>query len=400
MLKNLLFKLTLFFLCNTACHSHLKMMDEISVIVNQDIFLKSDSDLILKINNLNFKTINNSEFISNNFKNEILNYLLINYIANNKENNKSLFINFYNANILKKINVNISNAYIKYHEIKNKINISSYELNSLSKKIFLQENNISVYLTHFIIPLKSHLLKLNDHIYESGKLRKNIVSLIKSQHIPEKEIIKYLRNHNIQDGSYSGWKNLNDLPKELHMIFLNSYEKKNKIALVILNNHIHIFFIHEMKYKKEITTMNHIRHIMLIPSSISEENSVYIKLLNIRNSIKSGKINFTDAAKKYSHDLKSSDFGGDLGWDGIYKFNSNIVKKIINLKKNNLTMPLRSSNGWHIIELIDLKINDNTYAKYFYKAYQILFEKKLSERIYYWLQSEYKSTYIQKINSI
>ncbi|WP_041944091.1 peptidylprolyl isomerase [Wigglesworthia glossinidia] len=206
--------------------------------------------------------------------------------------------------------------------------------------------------------------------------------------------------HNFKQESYSGWQNLQNLPKSLHMIFLNAYQKKNKIVLIILNNNLHIFHIRDIKYKKEITFSRHIRHILIIPNRTSNENDTYNKLLKIKNYIESGKISFEYAAKKYSQDLRSLKQGGDLGWKINHKFNLFILQKINYLKKNNITMPVRSDLGWHIIQLVDIKAYDNTYKKYLSKAYKILFLKKISENIHYWLKTEYLLNYIEKINPI
>lgn len=206
--------------------------------------------------------------------------------------------------------------------------------------------------------------------------------------------------HNFKQELYSGWQNLQNLPKSLHMLFLNSYQKKNKIVSIILNNNVHIFHIRDIKYKKEIIFSKHIRHILIIPNNISNENNTYKKLLKIKNYIESGKISFEYAAKKYSQDLKSLEYGGDLGWSSNHKFNLFILQKINHLKKNNITMPIRSNLGWHIIQLVDIKAYDNTYKKYLSKAYKILFLKNISENIHYWLQKEYLSNYVEKINAI
>lgn len=186
MLKNILFSLFLYIFYITHAYTKVQIMDEVSAIVNQDVILKNDIYMILKKSSLYLKNSIHSESIQNNLKNEILNYLICDYIIKNSISRSSLSPDIYNAEIFKKINEKISEIYIKYNEIKRQININFYELDSLSKIIFFRENNILLNLTHFIIPL-IYDVPINK-INASKKSQMHILNLIKNQNVSKKKL--------------------------------------------------------------------------------------------------------------------------------------------------------------------------------------------------------------------
>ncbi|WP_041944090.1 peptidylprolyl isomerase family protein [Wigglesworthia glossinidia] len=186
MLKNILFSLFLYIFYIKNAYTKLQILDEVSAIVNQDVILKNDVDMILKKNSSYLQNSAHSESIQNNLKNEILNYLICDYIIKNSTSQNSLSPDIYSTEIFKKINEKISEIYIKYHEIKRQINIDFYELDSLSKIIFLRENKILLNLAHFIIPL-IHDTSINK-INEFKKSQIYILNLIKNQNVSKKKL--------------------------------------------------------------------------------------------------------------------------------------------------------------------------------------------------------------------
>ncbi len=102
----------------------------------------------------------------------------------------------------------------------------------------------------------------------------------------------------------------------------------------------------EMAGKKEFL----ISHIVV--KNKEEANKIY-KELTDKKSKKQPK--FSDLAKKYSVDKDSSSKGGSLG----YLLEDNIIKEIVDvlpsLKKSEISKPVQTKFGWHIIKIDDIK---------------------------------------------
>jgi peptidyl-prolyl cis-trans isomerase C len=72
--------------------------------------------------------------------------------------------------------------------------------------------------------------------------------------------------------------------------------------------------------------------------------------------IKSGKLKFEDAAKKYSKDPGSAERGGDLGWAPATNYVPPFAQAVTALKKGQQAdKPVHTQYGWHIIRVDDTR---------------------------------------------
>ncbi|CAM3178955.1 peptidylprolyl isomerase [Filibacter tadaridae] len=93
--------------------------------------------------------------------------------------------------------------------------------------------------------------------------------------------------------------------------------------------------------KKEI----HARHILVKDEKTA--NEVIAKLKD------GGK--FEELAKEYSTEPAAQESGGDLGWFGPGKMVPEFEKAAFALKKGEISEPVKSSFGYHVIELLDTR---------------------------------------------
>jgi parvulin-like peptidyl-prolyl isomerase len=74
------------------------------------------------------------------------------------------------------------------------------------------------------------------------------------------------------------------------------------------------------------------------------------QITQIAADINSGKISFTDAAKKYSDDIQTKGSGGDLGWQGPdARLDVTFKTAALALKEGEISGPVHSQYGWHLI---------------------------------------------------
>ncbi len=94
-------------------------------------------------------------------------------------------------------------------------------------------------------------------------------------------------------------------------------------------------------YKPEIKA----RHILVADEKTA--NEVKKKL--------DGGAKFEDVAKEYSTDTASAQNGGDLGWFGAGKMDPDFEKAAYALKVNEISAPVKTQFGYHIIQVTDKK---------------------------------------------
>ena len=102
-----------------------------------------------------------------------------------------------------------------------------------------------------------------------------------------------------------------------------------------------------------------VRHILLRPNEILDDAAVQQKMLGIRERIVAGD-DFATIAEAVSEDTVSSSEGGELGWlspgDTVPEFEEALAQ----LPLNELSQPIQSRFGWHLMEVLERRSHDTT----------------------------------------
>ena len=107
-----------------------------------------------------------------------------------------------------------------------------------------------------------------------------------------------------------------------------------------------------------VVDQTHVRHILVRVNEVTSESDAKAKIERIKDRIDTG-ASFADQAKLNSEDGTSSK-GGDLGWvspgDTVPEFEQAMAK----LKPNEVSAPVRSPFGWHLILVEERRTQDVT----------------------------------------
>jgi peptidyl-prolyl cis-trans isomerase SurA len=102
-----------------------------------------------------------------------------------------------------------------------------------------------------------------------------------------------------------------------------------------------------------------VRHILLRPNEILDEAAVLQKARGVRDQILGGD-DFATVAKSVSEDPGSASDGGELGWlspgDTVPEFE----EAIAGMQLNELSEPIQSRMGWHLVEVLERRSHDTT----------------------------------------
>lgn len=102
-----------------------------------------------------------------------------------------------------------------------------------------------------------------------------------------------------------------------------------------------------------------VRHILVTPNEIIDDDTAKQKLDDALAKIRAGE-NFGEQAKLLSDDPGSANLGGDLGWAGPGTFVPEFESVIGGMEPGVVSEPFRSPFGWHILEVLDRRVYDNT----------------------------------------
>ena len=105
-------------------------------------------------------------------------------------------------------------------------------------------------------------------------------------------------------------------------------------------------------------------------------------------------MSFSDAAEKYSEDGSSAN-QGDLGWlkpgDTIPEFE----KEMDNLKIDEISQPVKTALGWHLIQVTDRREKDLSSESLRQKVKEILLKQKTEIRFKDWVMTLREGAHVE-----
>lgn len=102
-----------------------------------------------------------------------------------------------------------------------------------------------------------------------------------------------------------------------------------------------------------------VRHILITPNEIIDDDTAKQRLDEALAKIRDGEA-FGEQAKLLSDDPGSANLGGDLGWAGPGTFVPEFDAVVQQSEIGVVSEPFRSPFGWHILEVLDRRVYDNT----------------------------------------
>jgi len=104
-----------------------------------------------------------------------------------------------------------------------------------------------------------------------------------------------------------------------------------------------------------IVPQNEIRHILLKVRPGQNEQDIARRLVTYRDQVNSKVADFGNLAKKHSEDTNSAADNGMLGWVTPGQLPPEIEQAVANLQPGQVSNPVRTEFGWHLIQLLNRK---------------------------------------------
>ncbi|HDL7017026.1 TPA: peptidylprolyl isomerase SurA [Yersinia enterocolitica] len=284
---------------------------------------------------------------------------------------------------------------VRNNEVRRRITILPQEVESLAKQIGNQTSgDAELNLSHILIPLPEN--PSQQQVDQAEDLAKKLVSDIKGGADFGKLAIANSADSQALKGGQMGWGKLQELPS-LFAERLQSANKGDVVGPIRSGVGFHILKVNDIRGadKSVSVTEVHARHILLKPSPVMTDDQARAKLTAAAADIKSGKANFATIAKEISQDPGSAVQGGDLGWASPDIYDPAFRDALMKLQKGEISAPVHSSFGWHLIQVVDTRQVDKTDAAQKDRAYRMLFSRKFAEEAQTWMQEQRAAAYVK-----
>ncbi len=123
----------------------------------------------------------------------------------------------------------------------------------------------------------------------------------------------------------------------------------------------HLVRVDDLRSAVERSEVNqaNVRHILIMPNEIIDDATARQRLEEALGKIRDGE-DFGEQAKLLSDDPGSANLGGELGWAGPNTYAPEFEATIAASEIGVISEPFRTQFGWHILEVIDRRVYDNT----------------------------------------
>ena len=264
-------------------------------------------------------------------------------------------------------------------KVGSKIDISEQELenfiNSEEGKTQLAEQyNVQ----HILLAVKSGSSEL-----ETTEIKNNAESLIKRINDGEnfeKLAASYSSGQNALEGGFLGWRSSAELPSLFADAVLDM--KVGEVSSPLKSGAgFHILkLIDKRGNTVKFLDQTLARHILVQPSEIRTENQAEELINSIYQRLVEGE-DFKQLARQFSEDPGSKMDGGELGWSNPGDYDPAFEQALNATEIGQLSEPVKSSFGWHIIEVMDRRNEDVSQEEQKNRAYQIIFKRKFEQEL-------------------
>ncbi|MBJ5102625.1 peptidylprolyl isomerase SurA [Salmonella enterica subsp. enterica serovar Agona] len=288
---------------------------------------------------------------------------------------------------------------VRNNEVRRRITVLPQEVDALAKQIGTQNDaSTELNLSHILIALPEN--PTSEQVNDAQRQAESIVEEARNGADFGKLAITYSADQQALKGGQMGWGRIQELPG-IFAQALSTAKKGDIVGPIRSGVGFHILKVNDLRGQSQSISVTevHARHILLKPSPIMNDQQARLKLEEIAADIKSGKTTFAAAAKEYSQDPGSANQGGDLGWATPDIFDPAFRDALTKLHKGQISAPVHSSFGWHLIELLDTRKVDKTDAAQKDRAYRMLMNRKFSEEAATGMQEQRASAYVKILSN-
>lgn len=278
----------------------------------------------------------------------------------------------------------ITIARLKESEINNRINISEGEVDNY---LTTQENSEDGKQEEF--ELSQILIRTPEESSPKDieaaqvKVEEVLAELNKGESF-EKVSASFSDAPNALEGGNMGWRSSSQIPPAF-LALLKDIAIGQTSKPIRSPNGFHIIKINNKRSADStlIVEQTHARHILIKLNEVVSEQEAKQKMDGLKERLDNG-ADFAELAQQYSED-GSANSGGDLGWvnpgDTVPEFETAMNA----LAPQEISQPIRSPFGWHIIQVLERRKQDMTDQAARIQARKEIFSRKVEEAYEDWI---------------
>jgi peptidyl-prolyl cis-trans isomerase SurA len=274
---------------------------------------------------------------------------------------------------------------LRQRDVIGKINVTPRELEQfIERKKRMPSETLEYNVSHILIAVAQDATQAQ--VDEAAKRAQDVYDRARGTEDFGRLAVAYSASQTALEGGALGWRKGPELPT----FFAEEVVKLKPggvSAPMRTPSGFHLIKLNQVRSIEGdmVVEQTHARHILIRPNELQDDATVKQRLLDIRSKIEKGE-DFAAFASSLSADSGSAVNGGDLGWTGPGTFVPEFEATLDRLKENELSEPVRTQFGWHLIQLLGKRKFDTTEEAARNRAFMQLRESKADEETELWLR--------------
>jgi peptidyl-prolyl cis-trans isomerase SurA len=198
---------------------------------------------------------------------------------------------------------------------------------------------------------------------------------------------RYSAGDTALEGGSLGWMQGQQVPT-LFIEVLQNMEAGDVSEPLRAANSFHLVKVDDLRsaVQRSEVKQTKVRHILITPNEIIDDETAKQRLDEVLAKIRAGEVDFAEQAKLLSDDPGTANLGGDLGWSGPGTFVPEFEAVIDAADIAVVSDPFRTQFGWHIVEVLDRRVYDNTEEMKQRNCDMRIRNSKMEEETQVWMQ--------------
>ncbi len=287
----------------------------------------------------------------------------------------------------------ITIARLREREVESRVNVSESEIdNFLTTQASSNESQDEFEISHILIRTPEE--GATEDVQKAKIKVDDAIKVLQEGTSFAKVSASFSDAPNALEGGNIGWKSSAQVPA-LFLDALKTMQPGDISQPLRSPNGFHILKLTNKRGGNSplVVEQTHARHILIKLSEIMSEKDGKQKMDGIKERLDNNE-KFEVLARQYSEDGTAAN-GGDLGWVNPGDTVPQFEKAMNELKDNQISEPVRSPFGWHVIQVLERRKQDMSKEAARLKARQEIRARKADEAYQDWVRELRDRAYVE-----
>lgn len=284
---------------------------------------------------------------------------------------------------------------LRQRQIDSRITVSDQEVNNFLATQNLQgaSSDTEYQIAHILIAMPES--STSQQTQAAEQKARQMLSDIRAGADFEQTAVAVSDSQQALEGGNLGWRTAGQLPTIFAGI-VPGMETGAVSDLIRSPSGLHIVKLIDRRggIGQHIVEQSLVRHILVRPDELTSDQNAQERLQQLKQRIDGGE-DFSAMARAHSDDTASAVNGGELGWVSAGDLTPRFAEVMSELDTGERSEPFQTQFGWHLVEVLDRRVHDDTNEFIRTQAREALHARKVEEEVQAWLSRLRDEAYVE-----